>query len=332
MTTVCVTGAAGFVGSALVSDLRAAGFPTIGLDVADRVNRLEAREAPIAVDLAQVDLAARSAIDHLRPADVIVHLAALAHVDYSMFRPHEVLDTNIATTVRVLEAARLSGARVVIASSVEVYSGDYGRPFDETDRTAPQSPYGASKVAGEALARSYGDSFGVDVTVLRFTNLYGPWQAPDRVIPRVLRQRDLGYRSTATRGRVRDFLHIDDAVCAIRHAVSGDLTGRVLNVSTGSGVSIEDLVKALRDDDALAVEIVPTDKGRELDLVASPARLMDATGWTPKHRLMDDIGELQRWSSEHSEWLRRFDPVIRAETGTLASLVDCQFPLAAPRG
>ncbi len=328
VTTVSVTGAAGFVGAALVDSLRSGGYEVLVGDVSDRLGRWRAKgHHPRALE--HVDFADPVAIERLKMADVIVHLAALAHVDYSVFRPREVLATNLATTINVMEAARQSGARVVLASSVEVYGGDRARPFEEDDPLAPKSPYGASKVAGEALARSYRHSFGVDVAVLRFTNLYGPWQAPDRVIPRVLRQRDLGLPSTATRGRVRDFLHVDDAIRAVVHGVEGALTGGVFNVCTGVGVSIEELVRALRDQAEESVCVRHTDSAREVALVASPARLMRATGWNPERGVMDDIRGLQSWSVHHSDWLRRFDSAVRADTGTVQALADAAFPLTS---
>jgi len=273
------------------------------------------------------DLTGTEAVERLSKFDVIVHLAALAHVDYSLIAPHTATMNNVGATASVLEAARRSGAKVVLASSVEVYSGDHGRPFCEDDMLAPRSPYGASKVLSETLAESYRRTFGIDVTVLRFTNLFGPWQAPDRVIPRVLRQRDLGIVSTATAGRVRDFLHVEDAARAVKSAVDGEFPSGTYNVCTGIGVPIDALVKALRDDDESAVRLVSTDKGRGFDLVAGSQRLRESSDWRPRHEVFAEVGQLQRWSEEHSSWLQQFDKMISAETGTEASLSDFHFPL-----
>ena len=325
VAVVFVTGAAGFLGVNTMLGLAAAGHEVAGADIGDRMGRLAASVISLREGIATSDLAQPEAGSAIRDCDAIIHLAALAHVDYSVLRPVEVIENNVSSTLAVLEAARHSGARVVLASSVEVYQGATGVTYDENALLKPHSPYGSSKVAMEQIAESYRQTYGMEIVTLRFTNLYGPWQAPDRVIPRVLAQQRLGVPTVATPSPMRDFLHVADAVAAIEIAVSSRLRGAVYNVSTGRGVAIDTLLRQLRGD--ADVRVGSLDSGRGEELVASPARFVDETGWSPSILLDDGLEVLRAWNAEHEDWLRIFDGITLAAWGTPACLSDLVIPL-----
>jgi dTDP-glucose 4,6-dehydratase len=325
-TAICVTGVAGFVGVNLAETLAGAGRRIVGIDVGDRLGRIESARPPLDQFVTADISRDASALDG---HDLIIHLAALAHVDYSVRHPAAVLGNNVSSTVAVLEAARRTGARVVLASSVEVYGGDELVDYDEGDRLDPLSPYAASKVSTEALAETYRAEHGLDVVCLRFTNMFGPWQAPDRVIPRVLEQRRRGARSSATDGRIRDFLHVSDGVAAVRLAATTALEHPVYNITTGRGVEVRRIVESLRHGETGMVDVVRGDSGRGARLVASSARFSRETGWAPSVELGPALEVLRDWHDRHGDWSQRFASLVLAPTGSPDSLSDEVFAFAS---
>lgn len=329
-SALCVTGAAGFVGYNLTERLNTEGSRVIPIDLGDRLGRIEHGAPYWARDFHEQDL--RSSPQVLKDAEVIIHLAALAHVDYSLYYPAEVARNNIDSTVAVLEAARDSGSKVVLVSSVEVYGGNTSGLLRESAPLRPFSPYGASKVAVETIAHSYRAAFGLDVTVLRLTNMYGPWQAPDRVIPRVLAQRALGIPSSATPGRRRDFMHVEDAIDAILGVVGrDDLAGMTYNVAANDVAEIETLVRDLRNDAPGSVVKVQGDVGRGADLLADAGRLLNDLGWKARRPLVSHLPAVRYWYANNRGWLERFGSVISAQQGTVDSLTDQAHPISVLR-
>ncbi len=187
----------------------------------------------------------------VRP-EVVVHLAAQVSVPRSLRAPGRDLAVNVGGTINVMEAAAAAGSRKVVAiSSAAVYGAPETLPITETSPLNGLSPYGLSKIAGEQYVRLLGTMRGVAYTVLRPSNVYGPGQmteAEGSVVPAFL-DAFLGGRHPVLHGdgaQTRDFLYVTDMVKAIECALTrGD--GLTLNVSSGSGVSIQRLWHMLAD-------------------------------------------------------------------------------------
>jgi UDP-glucose 4-epimerase len=232
MPRVLITGASGYVGSHVAAALLAEGWGVRGIARSARL-----RHQPD-VDWVQGDVAAPECA---RPAAAgcaaIVHLACLP-LDASARDPVEALRVNVGGTLQVLEAARIEGvARVVMASSGQVYGGQSSLPNRETHLPAPASPYAASKLCGEAWCESYRRTHGMSVTALRLFNVYGaavdgqPRPTVESVFLRDLRagrQPRVGGHPDSG----RDFVHVRDVVRAIRLALECQATGPI-NVGTG---------------------------------------------------------------------------------------------------
>jgi len=244
-----ITGGAGFIGSALanrlvceghhvrVIDDLSAGDPG-RLDPAVVFTRGDVRDIPRLWTL-------------LRGVDCVFHLAARVSVPESVLYPVAYNDVNVGGTVSLMEAARDAGAgRVIFSSSGAVYGEQVDQPISEMARPLPQSPYAASKIAGEQYVSVIGSLCGIETVTLRIFNVYGPGQpAPPAhapVIPKFLTQVLNGGSVVifGTGKQTRDFIYIDDVVDALVASGQMDgLDGAVINVGSGQETSIEGLVQ-----------------------------------------------------------------------------------------
>ena len=318
--TVVVTGAGGFIGSHLVERLVADGARVRAmLRYTSRGQRgcldLVGEGTLANVEITMGDVRDFDAVrEMLRGADAVFHLAALIGIPYSYAHPQEVIDTNIIGTSNVLLAAKELGTleRIVLTSTSEVYGSAVRVPMDEDHPLQAQSPYSATKIAGDALGLSFARSFGLPVTIVRPFNAYGPRQSARAVIPTIISQavseRDLRLGTLDT---TRDFTYAADTARGFI-AVGGaeGAIGEVVNVGSGTEVSIRDIVR-------MVGEIV----GRELRVEGDDQRLRPAksevsrlhsdsskalrlAGWRPEVSLEEGLRLTTDWIREHIELYR----------------------------
>src|SRR5437764_11672898 len=174
------------------------------------------------------------AFANARP-EVVVHLAALAGVRPSLERPAAYMDVNVRGTACLLEAARAGRVRrFVLGSSSSVYGAHAQAPFRESARVdSPESPYAASKVASEVLARTFHNLYGIEVAALRFFTVYGPRQQPDLAIHKFSRPMLAGqpvpfFGDGSTR---RDYTWVDDIIAGVLAACDVPLSSDTLNLA-----------------------------------------------------------------------------------------------------
>ncbi|MDX3339691.1 GDP-mannose 4,6-dehydratase [Streptomyces sp. ME02-6979.5a] len=325
-----ITGGAGFLGVNLTDLAVERGYDVVTMDVGDRLGRLAHRSGETQITRRDLDLTRPDASlpDDL---DFIVHLAALPHVDYSLHHPERVLANNIAAHTPVMAAARRHDIPVLFTSSIEVYGGNGGDLFVEDDPADPQSPYAASKIGCEHIAASYRLNYGCSITTVRLTNLYGPWQAPDRIVPRLLTQGIIGgcEREVAT-GRWRDFLYVADAAAAILALVESDEWGGTYNVSTGNGIDLVEVAETIDADVGGQTRRIdcPVSDGRGSSLVAASERLQRTVDWKPETALADGIEATLGWYRENEAWWSRFEPQIRADRTGPQFILDHAHPIS----
>jgi UDP-glucose 4-epimerase len=252
---VLVTGGAGFIGSHLAEALVAEGAEVTVLDDLSSGNEanLEAcrdRVRFIRGSILDEDALAESA----EGCATIFHLAAVVSVPRSVKEPLAVHDTNATGTLRVFEAARKVGAKVVFSSSAAVYGDQGDRPATESLRPAPLSPYGVQKLLGEQYAQVYHRLFGMRSVGLRYFNVYGPRQDPQSPYSGVISI----FAERARRGepitihgdgsQTRDFVYVGDVVRANLLAADAECgDGRPLNVGTGVRTPICALAERIRE-------------------------------------------------------------------------------------
>ncbi|HET6712482.1 MAG TPA: NAD-dependent epimerase/dehydratase family protein [Actinomycetota bacterium] len=317
-----ITGGAGFIGSHVADALLARGDRVVALDDGstgsiDNVAHLlghpcfELHEGTVLDETLVHELAGRS--------DVIVHLAAAVGVKLIVEQPLRSLITNIRGTENVLEAAALAGARVMVASTSEIYGKNASGPLPDTSDRILGSPfvarwsYSEAKAVDEILAHAYWKDRGTEAIVVRFFNCVGPRQtgAYGMVVPSLVRQALAGEDLTVygTGVQQRCFCHVFDTVAAVVSLLDHpDSPGDPFNIGALNEVSINELAEAIvaRTGSSSRIVHVPYDVAYETGFEDMERRVPDIgkitslTGWSPKHTLddiLDDVIEHQRASA-----------------------------------
>ena len=307
--TVLVTGAEGFIGSHLVDSLLGQGATVRALVHYNPFGRwgwLQDRGSDVEIIAGDVRDGERVA-SAVAGVDVVFHLAALIGIPYSYDAPESYVQTNVLGTYNVLNAARRAGVeRMIQTSTSEVYGTARRVPIDESHPLQPQSPYSASKIGGDMLALSFYHSFGLPVAVVRPFNTYGPRQSARAIIPAVLTQLYGGSDeiSVGATSPTRDFNYVEDTVRGFMAVATCDRAiGEVVNVGSGSEISIGDLIDRLIAISGRGARIV-TDQSRlrptgsEVErLLCDNARARTWAGWAPQVPLEEGLRRTADWVS-----------------------------------
>jgi UDP-glucose 4-epimerase len=234
--------------------------------------------------------------------DTIVHLAAFGSVVESVADPLGNFDVNVRGTLVVLRAAAAAGVRkLVFASTGGALMGNAPPPVDETTLPWPISPYGASKLCGEAYCHAFAGSFGLPVVALRFANVYGPLSGHKKgVVTNFIRHALRGEPIViyGDGSATRDFLFVDDLCEGICAAVDAPLADEVLHLASGEETSIGDLaalILELTGASDLAVRYEEPRRGEVERTFARPDRAGDALGFAPAHTLPDGLRKTVEW-------------------------------------
>ena len=247
---VVVTGGAGFIGANVCRELAAKHAVTEVVAYDDLSSGAAANLDGVEAELVEATiLDPASLADACQGAAAIIHLAARPSVPKSLLDPFASHDVNATGTVRVLEAARVVGAHVLVASSSSVYGATQELPKHEQLPTRPMSPYAASKLAAEAYALAYGESFGLPVLAFRFFNVYGPLQSAGHayaaVVPAFV-EAALAGRPVTIYGdgrQTRDFTYVGTVARIITDAVLRRVTSaQPVNLAFGTRIDLLELV------------------------------------------------------------------------------------------
>lgn len=251
---VFVTGAGGFIGSHLVESLLEKGAKVTALVHYNSRNSYGWLEESFLKGRANLSVLLGDVRDGIAMrkliADnqIIFHLAALIGIPYSYTAPIAYVDTNIQGTLNVLQAALESKAEKIIHTSTsEVYGTAQYVPIDENHPLQGQSPYSASKIGADKLAESYFRSFALPVATVRPFNTYGPRQSARAIIPTIISQA-LRFKEVrlGSLDPIRDLTFVDDTVRGFIAAAEADnIIGETVNLGTGKGVSIRELVETI---------------------------------------------------------------------------------------
>lgn len=298
-----VTGGAGFIGSHLVEALVARGAQVRILDNFssgrwENLNSVRAAVKVIEGDVADLSTARRASAG----VDYILHHAAVTSVEAALQNPIEMRRTNIDGTLSMLLAARAARVkRFVFASSASVYGHASDLPTDENSPLCALSLYAASKVAGEAFAKSFSSSFSLPIVILRYFNVYGPRQDPASpyasVIIKFIDRLEHGQAPVILGDgtQTRDFIYVKDVVQADLLACSCSAAiGQVFNIASGQQTSILELAEMLNVLTGLQLEpqFAPRRPGEVYRSQANISRSKQILNWQPETDMETALGTL----------------------------------------
>jgi dTDP-glucose 4,6-dehydratase len=316
-----VTGGAGFIGSHYVRTLLSGeyrGFEDAEVTVYDKLTYAGNLEnlAPVAGSpryraryrFVQGDIVDGRLLDEVLPGtDVVVNFAAETHVDRSIAGAADFVVTNVLGAQTLFDAClRADVPRVVHVSTDEVYGSIAEGSFRETDRLDPNSPYSAAKAGGDLLARAYAVTHGLNVSVTRCTNNYGPYQFPEKVIPLFVTNL-LDGRRVPLYGdglNVRDWLHVDDHCRGVQVVLERGRPGEYYNIGGGTELTNRELTERLLAACGAGwemVESVEDRKGHDRRYSLADDKLR-ALGYQPRVDFDTGLAQTVRWYRDNRDW------------------------------
>ena len=295
---VLVTGADGFIPSFVCDRLVELGANVTALIRRNSSN--EVKSIPHLIDKLKIrwgDITDLSLLlEETKEIDVIYHLGAMSHFQYSLYNPVETYQTNTLGTMNVLEASRINNVkRVVHAGSAEVYGKPETIPIEENHPLEPRSPYAAGKVASDRLMFAYHCSYGLPVVMSRFFGIYGPRQSIEKAIPKfILQIHNNEVPCVYGDGKQsRDYMFVTDAADAYtRLGLADNVVGQAMNIGTGIETDIATLARLIikimgaKMEPNFTGKISPGEAGR---LVCNPSKGMKTLDWKPTVSLEDGL-------------------------------------------
>ncbi|MDR0355990.1 MAG: dTDP-glucose 4,6-dehydratase [Deltaproteobacteria bacterium] len=334
--SILVTGGAGFIGANFILNwLKAGGDKVINLDkltyAGNKMNlaHLPSESCELVVGDIGDDKLVRSLLMDHKP-DCVVNFAAESHVDRSILGPADFINTNIVGTFNLLESVRwhlgqlepaVAGRfRFLHVSTDEVYGslGPDDHSFTEETAYAPNSPYSASKAASDHLVRAYFHTYHLPVLTTNCSNNYGPYQFPEKLIPLMILNA-LSGRELPVYGdgrQVRDWLHVEDHVRAIRLVLEKGEPGRVYNIGGRAekpNMEVVTLICSLLDEMVFDPKIgprlnlvkhVPDRPGHDRRYSIDPTRISKELGFEPKYDFASGLRQTVRWYLDNAEWVK----------------------------
>jgi dTDP-glucose 4,6-dehydratase len=317
---ILVTGAAGFIGSNYVRRLLGGAYPgheATEVTVLDKLtyagtltNLVAVQDDPryrfVAGDIVDGELLASLVPGH----DAIVHFAAESHVDRSITGAADFVLTNVLGTQKLLQAALDAGVRKFVhVSTDEVYGSIDEGSWDEERPLLPNSPYSASKASSDLVARAYARTFGMDVSITRCSNNYGPHQFPEKVIPLFVTNLMDG-KQVPLYGdglNVRDWLHVDDHCRGIHLVLEGGRPGEIYNIGGGTELTNKELTGLLLEAMGVGWDMVrPVEdrKGHDRRYSVDIAKISAELGYTPQVPFAQGLADTVQWYRDNEAWWR----------------------------
>ena len=309
---ILITGADGFIGSHLTEMLVTKGHEIIALSQYNSFNNwgwLEDINCKDKVEVITGDIRDPHYCNHItKDIDVIFHLAALIAIPYSYVAPDSYVDTNIKGTLNICQAAKDNGnIRVIHTSTSEVYGTAQYVPIDEKHPLQPQSPYSASKIAADAMAMSFYNSFDLPITIARPFNTYGPRQSARAVIPTIITQIANGVKEIKLGDLTptRDFSYVEDTCNGLIAIAEEDATtGEIINIGSNFEISIANtlnIIKELMQSDVNFIadeQRIRPEKSEVFRLWCDNTKLNKLTGFSPQFNIKQGLQKTIEWITE----------------------------------
>jgi len=247
----------------------------------------------------------------VKRVDAIVNFAAESHVDRSISSPDHFLKSNVIGVYTLLEAIRRENpdVRLVHISTDEVYGDILEGSFREEDALMPSSPYSATKAAADSLVLGWTRTYKLNASITRCTNNYGPYQFPEKLIPKTIIRASMGLRVPiyGTGQNVRDWIYVEDHVRAVETVLLKGEPREVYNVSAGEEKTNLDVVKAilrLLGKDESLIEFVEDRPGHDLRYSLDSWKITRDLKWRPKYSFEEGIKMTVEWYLTNEDWWR----------------------------
>jgi dTDP-glucose 4,6-dehydratase len=313
-----ITGGAGFIGSNFIryilatrSDYRVVNFDK--LTYAGNLDNLNDARDNANYEFVRGDICDRAAVEEaIRGADAVVNFAAESHVDRSIERATDFIETNVLGTQVLLDAARHARVSRFFQMSTDEVMGSCGdgEYFTESSPLRPNSPYAASKAAAEHLVRAARVTFGLDVVMARASNNYGPYQFPEKLIPlmiaNAIEDRELPVYGDGL--NVRDWLYVEDCCRAIDAVLHRGRANEVYNIGSRAEKTNLEVVHLLLDllgKPHSLIKYVTDRPGHDRRYATDPAKIERDLGWRPEETFESGMGKTVRWYQSNQHWVRR---------------------------
>jgi dTDP-glucose 4,6-dehydratase len=328
--TVLITGGAGFIGSHVVERLIGSGHRVVNLDLLTYAGNLEnlaavaghERHAFIHGNICDQRLVANLTSEHL--PTVIFNIAAETHVDRSIDDASAFIETNVTGVFHLLEASlaywrklkgeRKAAFRFIQMSTDEVYGSIVKGVFSEDSSYAPNSPYAASKAAGDHMVRAYGVTHGLPVIIVHASNTYGPRQFPEKLLPHMIISALEG-RALPVYGRgenVRDWMHVSDLVHGLECVLRSGEPGEVYNFAGRDESKNIDTVRQLcahldrlaptAHPHELKVTFVADRPGHDARYAMAIDKVTQLFGWRPQVPFAEGLPAVIAWYLNNKAW------------------------------
>ena len=323
MRTILVTGAAGFIGSNFVR-LLLAGSEHLRLVAFDKLTYAgnlanlsdllgDERLTFVRGDICEAKQVQEVWSDHA--ITEVVHFAAESHVDRSILGSGPFMQTNVIGTQILLDVAKANGVEKFLQVSTDEVYGTLpeDRPdlkFTEETPLAPNSPYSASKAAGDCRVRAYFHTFHMPVLITRCSNNYGPYHFPEKLIPLFVTNLIEGKKVPLYGDgmNVRDWLYVEDHCEAIWAVLNKGRFGEVYNVGGNNEIPnrkiTEVILKEMGKDWDASVQYVKDRPGHDRRYAIDAGKMQRELGWSPRHRFEEAIKTTIRWYHDHEDWWR----------------------------
>jgi dTDP-glucose 4,6-dehydratase len=247
--------------------------------------------------------------DIVKEVDAIVNFAAESHVDRSIAEPQSFFKSNAEGVLVILEAVRRCGGnvRMLQVSTDEVYGDILAGSFMEEDRLKPSSPYAASKACADLLCLAYHRTYGLNVSITRCTNNFGPFQFPEKLIPKTIIRAmlDLKVPVYGTGGNVRDWIYVLDHCEALDVVLKKGGAGEVYNIAGGNeltNIQVVEKVLELLGKPRSLIEFVEDRPGHDIRYSLDSSKISKELDWRPKHTFEQALEKTVEWYLENEWW------------------------------
>jgi dTDP-glucose 4,6-dehydratase len=310
---ILVTGGLGFIGSNFIryllskeSDIEI--FNLDNLTTGSNPANLRDLEGDDRYSFIKGSVADFSIVSKLvKKVEIIINFAAQTHVDRSIAYPRLFFESNTLGTFNLLEACREEGVRLVHVSTDEVYGEIAEGSFREEDRLKPSNPYSASKAAADLLILSYCRTYGLDAVITRCTNNFGPYQFPEKLIPKTIIRASLNMKVPVYgAGRnIRDWIYVLDHCEALHLILEKGRAGEVYNISSYNEYEnievVRKVLQVMGKDESL-IEFVEDRPGHDLRYSLDSSKIRSELGWKPKHRFDEALEQTIDWYLKNEWW------------------------------